>query len=79
VRRPTLWLVVSAGILDAGANLMFAYGSREGLVSVVAVLGSLYPVATVALAAGVLRERLAPLQAAGAAGAIAGVVLIAAG
>ena len=58
---------------------MFAYGSREGLVSVVAVLGSLYPVATVALAAGVLHERLGRLQAVGAGTALLGVVLIAAG
>ena len=77
--RPTMRLVVWAGVLDASANLMFAYGSREGLVSVVAVLGSLYPVATVALASIVLGERLGRLQAAGAATALLGVVLIAAG
>ena len=44
-----------------------------------AVLGSLYPVVTVLLAFGVLRERIAPHQMAGAAATLAGVALIAAG
>ncbi len=79
VGRRVLPLVIGAGILDASANLMFAVGSQRGLVSVVAVLGSLYPVATVALAATVLHERLGRLQWVGAAVALAGVVLIAAG
>ncbi len=59
-------LVLAVGVLDAAANLMYADGSREGLASVVAVLGSLYPVTTVALATVVLGERLGRLQAAGA-------------
>ena len=79
VGRGVLPLVLGAGILDASANLMFAAGSQRGLVSVVAVLGSLYPVATVALAALVLHERLGRLQAVGAAVALGGVVMIAAG
>jgi drug/metabolite transporter (DMT)-like permease len=72
-------LVVAAGVLDASANLLFAAGSQRGLTSVVAVLGSLYPVVTVALASAVLRERLGRVQAIGAGVALAGVVLIAAG
>ncbi|HSI31486.1 MAG TPA: DMT family transporter [Miltoncostaeaceae bacterium] len=79
VGRGVLPLVLGAGILDASANLMFAAGSQRGLVSVVAVLGSLYPVVTVALAALVLHERLGRLQAVGAAVALGGVVMIAAG
>ena len=71
--------MVGAGALEAAANLMYAAGTREGLTSVVAVLGSLYPVTTVALASVVLGERLGRLQAAGAALALLGVVLIAAG
>jgi drug/metabolite transporter (DMT)-like permease len=43
------------------------------------VVASLYPVVTVALARVVLGERLAPAQGVGAAGALAGVILIAAG
>lgn len=77
-RRTTILVVVS-GILDASANLLFAAASQRGLVSVVAVLGSLYPVITVALAGVVLHEHLGRLQAAGAAIALGGVALIAAG
>ena len=79
ISGPTLALVVGAGLLDSSANLLFATGSQHGLVSVVAVLGSLYPVTTVALAGLVLHERLGRLQAVGAGIALAGVALIAAG
>ena len=77
--RRTLALVLCGGVLDATANLLFAAGSQRGLVSVVAVLGSLYPVATVALAGVILHERLGRLQGVGAALARAGVALIATG
>ena len=77
--RRLLALVLAVGVIEATANLMFAAGSQRGLTSVVAVLGSLYPVATVALASVVLKERLGRLQATGAAAALLGVVLIAAG
>jgi drug/metabolite transporter (DMT)-like permease len=40
------------------------------------VLASLYPVVTVLLAASLLRERIAPMQRAGIALTLAGVVLI---
>jgi drug/metabolite transporter (DMT)-like permease len=79
IRGRTLVMVAGAGILDVSANLLFATGSQRGLVSVVAVLGSLYPVVTVAMAGALLGERLSRLQGAGAALALGGVVLIAAG
>ncbi|MGE0028826.1 MAG: EamA family transporter [Thermoleophilia bacterium] len=79
LRGRTLLITLVAGFLDASANLMFAAGSQRGLTSVVAVLGSLYPVTTVALATVVLHERLGRLQAAGAGFALAGVAMIAAG
>jgi drug/metabolite transporter (DMT)-like permease len=44
----------------------------------VSVVGSLYPVTTVALAAVLLRERLAPWQAAGVTAVLAGVALVSA-
>lgn len=74
-----LVMTVVGGCLDASANLMFAAGSQRGLTSVVAVLGSLYPVTTVALAGLILHERLGRLQAAGAALALVGVGMIALG
>jgi drug/metabolite transporter (DMT)-like permease len=49
------------------------------LVSLVSVLGSLYPLTTVALAAVVLGERPHRVAQVGVAIALAGVVLIAAG
>ena len=75
----TVAMVCAAGVLDASANMLFALGSQRGLVSVVAVVGSLYPVVTVILAGAILDERLSRLQAAGAVLALGGVVLIAAG
>jgi uncharacterized membrane protein len=77
--RRVVPVVLLAGLLDAGANVSFAAASQRGLVSVVAVLGSLYPVVTVALARAVLDERVGRAQAAGVAAALTGVVLIAAG
>ncbi len=67
------------GVADAGANLTFGFAATAGLVSVTAVLASLYPVVTVLLARAVLHERLARVQQVGVAAALAGVVLVSAG
>jgi drug/metabolite transporter (DMT)-like permease len=72
-------LVTLVGLGDVAANLSFGLASRRDDVSVVSVLGSLYPVVTVLLARGLHGERLGRLQSAGVAGALAGVVLIATG
>jgi len=56
---------------------LYAYASTTGLVSVSAVLASLYPVMTVVLARFVLRERLSPSQGTGVVCALAGVAFIA--
>ncbi len=71
--------LVLIGLLDVGANACFALGTDTGLLSVVAVLASLYPVSTVVLARALLGERLAPVQSLGVVVALAGVALIAAG
>lgn len=73
---PSLALI---GLLDISANVCFTLGTETGLVSVVAVLASLYPVGTVLLARALLGERLVAVQTAGVAVALAGVALIAAG
>jgi drug/metabolite transporter (DMT)-like permease len=73
---PTLAFV---GLADLGANALFATASTSGLVSVAAVLGSLYPVVTILLARAVLGERLRLIQNAGVALALLGVVAIATG
>ena len=73
---PTLALL---GLLDAGATIMFAVATTKGLFSVVAVLGSLYPVGVAILARVVLWERLTPLQRGGAIAAVCGAAAISAG
>src|SRR3954468_2670291 len=79
IRPADLRVLALVGVLDIAANGMFALGSTKGLVSVVAVLASLYPVITVILARVVLGERLRAIQRVGAAAALAGVALITAG
>jgi drug/metabolite transporter (DMT)-like permease len=79
VDRSALGAIVLIGILDSGANVLFAAAASTGLVSVVSVLASLYPVTTVALAWLYLRERVETVQAVGVAVALGGVVLIASG
>ncbi|MGZ6706763.1 MAG: EamA family transporter [Solirubrobacteraceae bacterium] len=69
----------AVGVLDAGANALFALALTEGLASTVSVIGSLYPVTTVLLAAVVLRERPARPQALGVLCVLAGVALVGAG
>jgi drug/metabolite transporter (DMT)-like permease len=77
--RPTLPILVAAGLFDTGANLLYGASARHGLISVVSVLGSLYPVVLVVLARFLLAERIARPQLAGVAVALAGVALISAG
>jgi uncharacterized membrane protein len=86
VVRPRLDRVPSAfgvlvliGAFDVLANSLFAIASTKGVLPVVAVGGSMYPAFTVALAHGVLGERLAPVQWAGVLLALLGVATIAAG
>lgn len=64
------------GIFDVGANLAYAIASTMGFISVVSVLGSLYPVGTVLLARGVLHERMRPVQGVGVVVAFVGIALI---
>lgn len=78
--RPHLGALVAIGLLDTGGNVLFAAASsRHGLLSVVSVLASLYPVVTVMLARLVLGERLQLTQNFGAVTTLTGVVLISAG
>jgi drug/metabolite transporter (DMT)-like permease len=76
----TSWaLLAGVGIFDTGANLLFGLAVTRGLLSVVSVLASLYPVVLVALARLLLHERIARHQLAGVATALTGVALISAG
>jgi drug/metabolite transporter (DMT)-like permease len=71
--------VAAVGLADTSANALFALASSRGLLSLVAVLGSLYPVVTVLLAHVLLGERLTRAQQAGVLVALAGVAAIAGG
>lgn len=70
-------LVAGAGLLDVAANALFVYAARAGLLSLVAVLSSLYPATTVVLARVVLHEGTDRRQQVGLVAALGGVVLIA--
>jgi len=76
VRGAQLPAIASIGVLIVGADSMYAISSTVGLLSVVAVLSSLYPVVTVALARVYLRERVERLQQIGIAACLSGVAAI---
>jgi drug/metabolite transporter (DMT)-like permease len=77
---PRKWLlpVAAVGFADVSANVLFALASGHGLLALVSVLGSLYPVVTVLLAHVLLGERLTGLQKLGVGAALAGVAAISA-
>jgi drug/metabolite transporter (DMT)-like permease len=70
--------VALIGLLDTAANGLFAIAIQHGYITVVSVLGSEYPVATVILAHGFLGERITPPQWIGVALALTGVGMVAA-
>jgi len=73
------WPLLVIGTLDFLATALFALATEQGLLSVVAVVGSLYPVVTVVLARAVLAERVSRGQELGVVITLAGVVAISAG
>jgi drug/metabolite transporter (DMT)-like permease len=77
-RRGRLGLI-AVGFGDSGATLLYAAATTRGLLSVVAVLASLYPIVIVVLGRIVLAERVSHTQLSGVAVALAGVALISAG
>jgi drug/metabolite transporter (DMT)-like permease len=78
-RGNDLPILCAAGAVDLLATGLYGFANTHGDLSIVSVVGSLYPIATVALARAVLHERVRPIQAAGVVAALTGVALIAVG
>ena len=76
IRGWLLALCLIAGALDAAANLFFLLASRQGLLSLAAVITALYPATTVALAIVFLHERPSRAQLVGLGLAAVAIVLI---
>ncbi|ATL70026.1 DMT family transporter [Nocardia terpenica] len=79
-RAPTgkpLRLAVYVSVLDVIANVAMLYAFHGSMLSLVSVIGSLYPAATVLLAMVLLGERVGPLQQIGMVLALGSVALIA--
>jgi drug/metabolite transporter (DMT)-like permease len=72
----TACLVGLVGLADMTANTLFSLASRHGLLAVVSVLGSLFPVVTVVLAHLLLHERIRVVQRVGVLVTLAGVCVV---
>jgi drug/metabolite transporter (DMT)-like permease len=68
--------VALPGVLLFCGTMMYAAATQEGLLSVVSVIATLFPVVTVTLAFVFLHERLSRAQWAGVLAAMTGVVLL---
>jgi drug/metabolite transporter (DMT)-like permease len=68
--------VALPGVLLFAGTLLYAAATQEGLLSVVSVIATLFPVVTVTLALVLLHERLSRAQWAGVGAALSGVVLL---
>jgi drug/metabolite transporter (DMT)-like permease len=81
VRLPTRTLspIGALGLLEVVGAVLLLEALQRGPVAVAAVLGSLYPVTTVLLAAAVLHERLTRSQAGGVLLALVAIVLVSTG
>jgi drug/metabolite transporter (DMT)-like permease len=78
-RGPDLAVLGLAGCGDLTATGLYGLANTHGALSIVSVVGSLYPIATIGLARAVLHERVRRVQAIGVVAALAGVALIAVG
>jgi drug/metabolite transporter (DMT)-like permease len=74
---PVSVLVAIPGVLLVCGTVMYTTAAAHGELSLVSVLGSLFPVVTVGLGAALLGERLSRAQALGVGAALAGIALIA--
>jgi drug/metabolite transporter (DMT)-like permease len=73
----TSLLLTIPGLLLVLGTLLYTTAADHGDLSLVSVLGSMFPVVTVGLGIALLQERLSRIQAIGVAAALTGIVLIA--
>ena len=79
IPRGSLAAVAAVGLVDVASNGLFVAASARGLLAIVVVLGSLYPVVTVVLAHLVHGERISRVQLGGITVALVGVALVSVG
>ncbi len=77
-KKSEIPLLIFIGVADFLANLLLGVATNFGLVSLVMVLGSVYPIVTALMAFKFLHERLHRIQYVGIVLAVAGVALISA-
>ena len=73
------WQLLLIGLADLSATALYGVATTRGALSIVSVIGSLYPVMTVLLAWLVLHERISRVQLAGVVAAMTGVAMVSAG
>ena len=78
-RRPVAGLMVVAGCLAVAANVAYLTATRQGLLSLVAVIASMYPATTVVLATVLDHERMSSRQAVGLGLAVGALGMVGAG
>jgi drug/metabolite transporter (DMT)-like permease len=76
IPRTQWWLVVFVGIFDIAGNIFYILSAQTGRMDIAAVIGSLYPGMTVALAWLFLKEKISTWQMVGIALALSAIVLI---
>ena len=76
IQKADLPKLVFVGIADFSANVLLGIASTHGLVSIVMVLGTLFPIMTAVLAFKILHERLHRVQYLGIVLAVLGVAVI---
>jgi drug/metabolite transporter (DMT)-like permease len=81
VRKPLIpadgrRLAVGAGLLDMAANVLFLLAVRRALLSLVVVIMSMYPAATIGLARIVLKEQFGTAQIIGLGLGVVGIGMI---
>ena len=73
---PSRRIAVVAGVFDMGANALYLWAVRGGMLSIVGVVASLYPASTVLLAFVVDKERVSRWQSIGLMVAVCALVMV---